>query len=88
MPSFGHGTSIGSIGALPGATVSTSAPHSSAETAQKRVRRARIGLLAADGKDNKEIAAVLGTSPVTVGLWRQRILDMEFAGLQQRAEPN
>ena len=45
-------------------------------------------MLAADGKDNEEIAAVLGTSPVTVGLWRQRILDMEFAGLQQRAEPN
>ena len=55
---------------------------------QKRVRRARIGLLAADGKDNKDIAALLGTSPVTVGLWRQRILDMELAGLQRRVEPN
>jgi DNA-binding NarL/FixJ family response regulator len=31
-------------------------------TPQKLVRRAHIGLLAADGKDNKEIAAELGTS--------------------------
>ena len=52
-------------------------------TPQKGGRRARIGLLAAEGKDNKEIAAVLGTSPLTVGLWRQRILDLGLAGLQE-----
>jgi DNA-binding NarL/FixJ family response regulator len=50
-------------------------------TPQKLVRRVRIGLLAAEGKDNKEIAAELDTSHVTVGLWRQRILDLGLAGL-------
>ena len=50
-------------------------------TPQKLVRRARIGLLAAEGKDNKEIADALGTSHVVVGLWRQRILAMGLAGL-------
>ena len=56
-------------------------------TPQKLERRARIGLLAADGKDNKEIAAELGTSHVTVGLWRQRILDLGLAGLQESSRP-
>ncbi len=52
-------------------------------TPQKLVRRARIALLAAEGKDNKEIAAQLGTSQVTVGQWRQRVLDLGLAGLQE-----
>jgi len=56
-------------------------------TPQKLVRRARIGLLAAEGKDNKEIADALGTSHVTVGLWRQRILDMGLTGLQESPRP-
>ena len=56
-------------------------------TPQKLVRRARIGLLAAEGKDNKEIAALLGTSHVTVGLWRQRLLDLGLAGLQEAPRP-
>lgn len=51
------------------------------------MRRARIGLLAADGKDNKEIAAELGTSHVTLGLWRQRILDLGLAGHQKSSRP-
>ena len=51
-------------------------PEPSAKNPKKRVRRALIGLLAAEGKGNKEIAAVLGPSPVTDGLWRQRILDI------------
>ena len=56
-------------------------------TPQKLVRRARIGLLAAEGKDNKEIAAELDTSHVTVGMWRQRILDLGLAGLQESPRP-
>jgi transposase len=56
-------------------------------TPQKTVRRARIALLAADGKDNEEIAATLGTSHVTVGLWRQRFIDLGLAGLEEAPRP-
>jgi hypothetical protein len=56
-------------------------------TPQKIVLRARIGLLAAQGKDNDEIAAELGTSRVTVGLWRQRILDLGLTGLEEAPRP-
>jgi len=52
-------------------------------TPQKIVLRARIALLAAEGKDNDEIALELGTSRVTVGLWRQRVLDLGLAGLEE-----
>src|SRR6267142_2245423 len=52
-------------------------------TPQKIVLRARIALLAAEGKDNDEIALELGTSRVTVGLWRQRELDLGLAGLEE-----
>ena len=56
-------------------------------TPQKIVRRARIAWLAADGKDNNQIAAQLGTSHVTVGQWRQRVLDLGLAGLQEAPRP-
>lgn len=56
-------------------------------TPQKLVRRARIALLAAEGKDNQQIAAQLGTSHVTVGQWRQRVLDSGLAGLQEAPRP-
>ncbi len=56
-------------------------------TPQKIVRRARIALLAAEGKDNDGIATELGTSHVTVGLWRQRVLDLGLAGLQEAPRP-
>lgn len=52
-------------------------------TPQKIVCRARIALLAAEGKDNDEIADQLGTSRVTVGLWRQRVMDLGLAGLEE-----
>jgi transposase len=60
---------------------------SAPSTPQKIVRRARIGLLAAEGKDNKQIAAELHTSHVTVGLWRQRILDLGLAGIEEAPRP-
>lgn len=56
-------------------------------TPQKIVRRARIALLAAAGQDNQQIAAALGTSHVTVGHWRQRVLDLGLAGLQDAPKP-
>lgn len=56
-------------------------------TAQKMVRRARIAVLAADGKNNDEIASVLHTSRVTVGLWRQRFVDLGLAGLADFPRP-
>ena len=56
-------------------------------TPQKLVRRARIALLAAAGQDNRHIAATLHTSHVTVGHWRQRILDLGLAGLQDAPKP-
>ena len=56
-------------------------------TPQKIVRRARIALLAAEGKDNKQIASLLHTSHVTVGQWRQRVLDLGLAGLQEAPRP-
>ena len=56
-------------------------------TPQKVVRRARIALLAAEHRDNQQIAAALGTSPVTVGLWRQRFIDLGLAGLEEAPRP-
>jgi transposase len=56
-------------------------------TPQKIVRRARIALLAAEGKDNRQIANELHTSHVTVGQWRQRVLDLGLAGLQDAPKP-
>ena len=45
------------------------------------VRRARIIIMAADGAANKNIAAKLGYSAFSVGLWRRRYLDQGLAGL-------
>jgi transposase len=56
-------------------------------TPQKIVRRARIALLAAAGKDNRQIAVELHTSHVTVGHWRQRVLDLGLVGLQEAPRP-
>ena len=56
-------------------------------TPQKIVRRARIVLQAAQGLDNARIAQALGTSHVTVGLWRQRFVDLGLAGLAEAPRP-
>jgi transposase len=56
-------------------------------TPQKIVRRARIVSLAAQGRDNDEIAAALETSTVTAGLWRQRFVDFGLAGLAEAPRP-
>ena len=49
------------------------------------VERARIVRLAADGKQNQEIARELGVSRPTVQLWRQRFLALRLAGLEKDA---
>lgn len=56
-------------------------------TPQKTVRRARIVALAAQGLDNAQIATELSTSRVTVGLWRQRFMDLGLAGLAEAPRP-
>lgn len=46
-------------------------------TGQQKVIRARIILLAADGKNNQEIVKDLNVSVDTARLWRQRWLDLQ-----------
>ena len=50
-------------------------------TAARLVRRAQIVLLAAEGKQNKQIAAELGVMPRIVALWRKRFLELGLNGL-------
>ena len=56
-------------------------------TSQKLVRRCRIVVMAANGMDSDEIAAQLETSAPTVGLWRQRFIDLGLAGLEEAPRP-
>jgi transposase len=45
--------------------------------------RAKIILLAADGKTNREIAGQLRASVNTAALWRRRFLDGRLAGIEK-----
>ncbi len=56
-------------------------------TAQGLARRARIVLRAADGLQNKTIAAELGTDPTTVGKWRRRFAERRLDGLYDEPRP-
>jgi len=51
------------------------------------VRRAKIILLSASGKTNREIARQLETSKVTVSLWRCRFLQHGMSGLYDELRP-
>src|SRR5258706_14672583 len=51
------------------------------------VRRAKIILLSASGKTNREIALQLETSKVTVSLWRCRFLRHGVSGLYHEVRP-
>lgn len=51
----------------------------------RSVERARIVLMAADGLQNREIAADLQVTPETVARWRQRFLAGGVAALEQDA---
>ncbi len=56
-------------------------------TAQRDVMRARIVLLAADGRSTRSIARELKTMPRTVSLWRGRFAREGLAGLAERPRP-
>jgi len=51
------------------------------------VLRAKIVLLAAEGKSNAEIARRLDCSVRTVSLWRKRFFEERLAGLEDRPRP-
>ena len=50
-------------------------------TSARLASRAKIILLAADGRTNQEIASQLRTTPRTVSLWRRRFLEGRLAGI-------
>ena len=52
-------------------------------TASRLVLRAKIVLLAAEDKMNRDIAAELATLPKTVSLWRRRFADGRLAGIEK-----
>lgn len=54
-------------------------------TPARLVLRAKIVLLAAEGRENKEIAETLSTRRATVGLWRRRFADLRLAGIVKDA---
>jgi len=54
-------------------------------TPVRRMQRAQMILGAADGKQNKEIAEMLGMQPSTVGRWRQRFAESGLAGIEKDA---
>jgi hypothetical protein len=49
------------------------------------VERARIVLLAAEGRQDKEIAVSLKITPKKVSRWRKRFLTLGMAGLERDA---
>src|SRR5262249_61652524 len=53
-------------------------------TAQRDVRRARIGLLAAEGRGTRSIAAEGGVQPRIVRNWRRRFGQQGPGGLKER----
>lgn len=54
-------------------------------TAVRVVERAKIILMCAEGKQNREIAELLGTTRRTVGLWRRRFVRSGIAGIEKDA---
>lgn len=54
-------------------------------TPVRLMQRAQIILMAADGKQNQEIAETLDTQPSTVGRWRQRFAARGLAGIEKDA---
>jgi Homeodomain-like domain len=50
-------------------------------TLQRDLKRARIVLLAADGRSTRSIAKEVGVQPRIVSLWRHRYADQGLEGL-------
>jgi transposase len=57
----------------------------SRSTEARLVERARIVLLAAEGRENKDIATELHITRATVGRWRDRFADRGIAGIEKDA---
>jgi transposase/DNA-binding CsgD family transcriptional regulator len=51
------------------------------------VRRAKIILLSASGKTNKQITRQMGLTNATVGKWRRRFLEQDVSGLHDELRP-
>jgi transposase len=56
-------------------------------TQQRDVLRARIVLLAGEGRSTRSIAEIVGTMPRTVSLWRGRFAREGLAGLSDKPRP-
>lgn len=54
-------------------------------TPARVVQRAKIVLAAAEGRENKDIAAELGCTRRTVGTWRNRFAEAGLAGIEKDA---
>ncbi len=54
-------------------------------TAVRLMQRAKIVLMAAEGKENKDIAETLSVQPSTVGRWRKRFAQSGLAGIEKDA---
>lgn len=57
------------------------------KTAQRLAFRAKIVLLAAEGKQNIEVAKELSTRAATVGKWRRRFVQKRLDGLSDEPRP-
>jgi transposase len=55
------------------------------KVAARVVERARIVLLAAEGKQNREIAEISGVTRRTAGVWRRRFVEKRIAGILKDA---
>src|ERR1700740_1322852 len=56
-------------------------------TLQRDLKRARIVLLAADGRSTRSIAKEVGVQPRIVSLWRHRYADHGLEGRQEKPRP-
>src|SRR5258708_35406496 len=56
-------------------------------TPQRDVKRARIVLLAAEGRSTRSIAEEVGVQPRIVSNWRRRFADHGLGGLKARPRP-
>ena len=53
------------------------------KVAVRQAERARMILLAADGRSNQEIASEIGVKPHTVGRWRSRFAELRLGGIEK-----
>src|SRR3974377_1533026 len=56
-------------------------------TLQRDLKRARIVLLAADGRSTRSIAKEVEVQPRIVSLWRHRYADQGLEGVQNKHRP-